>query len=969
MEGEFAMNLIKKRALSLGVVVSFVVLGCGDMLAPSFEHVRPSCSADQACTAPLICHEGLCLEKVERCDNDGVVDPGEDCDDGNAVETDACTNTCKVAACGDGIQRADINQGEAGFEACDDGNAVNTDGCLNGCVLARCGDGLVRSDLAPGVEGSEDCDDLNGAMEDACTNTCKAARCGDGILRADLEVGDENFEACDDGDGSDANACTNACTLAVCGDGVVHAGLEACDDGNDQEDDGCRNDCTVIRCGDGVVDGGEGCDDANAEDGDDCTNACTLAACGDGSLRSNRYLGEEGYEVCDDGNESNGDACVGDCVPAVCGDGFVREGVETCDDGNAIDDDGCPNSCGAGYVALEATATRRCAVSESGELVCWGSNEGGYFHEDLPEILPSATEIPGYTDLTELCLGDSGFCTLSAQGAVRCAGQSSRLHLDRPEGLPAARGVACLDERACAVSSEGVLTCWGASYEGGEAQGYLIKAGVEELSVARVRIHRLSTGMATCILTNQGAFDCWGELPQGWSAPTNQPAFQDCQLDWSGSAHCLEQQTDQAGNAEYRVYENGNIRADREYPRYKKLLSPFTVLNEEALFLRVGVTALLVTEFDRRVVDVALDHRWLGSFHIPWGCVLNWRRQPACWGENRWGQIGNGDSELLLTPTRMSESEGVDHLELIDGAQLRLRDHQFTGLLSAPQAPPQVISFTALTAASACVIDRLGDVRCTGQRGKTGLGLAALSSDDVRTWQEWPLETGVMRLEAHQTYGCSKHNDERLWCHGTALAQHTPIALESPAMDFAVAQSGGCAVSDGDVWCWGQVPAIRSVSITDEQWSQAASQTEPGRMSIDIDFTKVAIGSQLCGVSAQHAVWCFVADQGWLEHEGLERVSALEGAFDHQANGYQCALAQGRVWCWGGLNSDGQLGAGFMDRAIEQPRQVRGLEEAQRLTVTPTNVCAYAQDHWQCWGRALNNQHDSRRLYPVARAH
>ena len=27
-------------------------------------------------------------------------------------------------------------------------------------------------------------------------------------------------------------------------------------------------------------------------------------------------------------------------------------------------------------------------VSEAGELVCWGSNEGGYFDQDLPEILP-----------------------------------------------------------------------------------------------------------------------------------------------------------------------------------------------------------------------------------------------------------------------------------------------------------------------------------------------------------------------------------------------------------------------------------------------------------------------------------------------------------------------------------------------------------------------------------------------------
>ncbi|MCA9687107.1 MAG: hypothetical protein KC457_33385, partial [Myxococcales bacterium] len=32
---------------------------------------------------------------------DGNVDPGEDCDDGNDVDGDACTNDCIAAACGD----------------------------------------------------------------------------------------------------------------------------------------------------------------------------------------------------------------------------------------------------------------------------------------------------------------------------------------------------------------------------------------------------------------------------------------------------------------------------------------------------------------------------------------------------------------------------------------------------------------------------------------------------------------------------------------------------------------------------------------------------------------------------------------------------------------------------------------------------------------------------------------------------
>ena len=47
--------------------------------------------------------------------------------------------------------------------------------------------------------------------------------------------------------------------------------------------------------------------------------------------------------------------------------------------------------------------------------------------------------------------------------------------------------------------------------------------------------------------------------------------------------------------------------------------------------------------------------------------------------------------------------------------------------------------------------------------------------------------------------------------------------------------------------------------------------------------------------------------------------------------------------------------------------RVGELEQVQRLTVTPTNVCVDAARAWRCWGQALNNEHDEDRLYPVVR--
>lgn len=150
----------------------------------------------------------------------GIVEAGEQCDDGNASNNDFCLNTCKLSSCGDGFMQ--------GAETCDDGNAVDTDSCSNTCVLARCGDGVTQT--------GEQCDDGNQINEDFCTGICKLATCGDGFK--------QGAEACDDGNTVDTDSCRNSCVLPVCGDGIVQ-GIEQCDDGNASQTDSCMNACTI----------------------------------------------------------------------------------------------------------------------------------------------------------------------------------------------------------------------------------------------------------------------------------------------------------------------------------------------------------------------------------------------------------------------------------------------------------------------------------------------------------------------------------------------------------------------------------------------------------------------------------------------------------------------------------------------------------------------------------------------------
>lgn len=145
------------------------------------------------------------------CGN-GVVEPGELCDDGNTNDADGCTNRCGPATCGDGV----VQPGEE----CDDGNRDDTDGCLASCAKARCGDGKVQA-------GVEACDDGNTLDTDGCVR-CQPARCGDGVVQAGVE-------ACDDGNLVEDDGCSNVCKLPVCGDGKKQ-GKEECDLGPDNGD-------------------------------------------------------------------------------------------------------------------------------------------------------------------------------------------------------------------------------------------------------------------------------------------------------------------------------------------------------------------------------------------------------------------------------------------------------------------------------------------------------------------------------------------------------------------------------------------------------------------------------------------------------------------------------------------------------------------------------------------------------------
>jgi cysteine-rich repeat protein len=154
-------------------------------------------------------------------------------------------------------------------EACDDGNAIVGDGCRLDCTAEVCGDGIV--------DPQDACDDGNVASGDCCSETCaiESGPCDDGNA---CTLGD----ACQDGVCTPASTTTctpeTPCHIATCDSatGTCLSTLKAegalCDDGNACTSlDRCFatlcNGTTATVCSD---------DDPCTVDGCDPTTSCTF---------------------------------------------------------------------------------------------------------------------------------------------------------------------------------------------------------------------------------------------------------------------------------------------------------------------------------------------------------------------------------------------------------------------------------------------------------------------------------------------------------------------------------------------------------------------------------------------------------------------------------------------------------------------------------------------------------------------
>ena len=438
------------------------------------------------------------------------------------------------------------------------------------------------------------------------------------------------------------------------------------------------------ECGDGVATAGESCDDGNTVGGDGCSSRCSAEAlqiaagssrtCVVTSLGTLRCWGWNGHGALGLGDlEDRGDGPqeMGDSLPSVdLGAGRrVRSvsigGLHTCavlDDGSVrcwggnnrgqlglgdrrerggqpgeMGDALPPVELGAGRTATAVVAgtNKTCAVLDNGSAKCWGRFQAGELGYEEPicigdepgemgDRLQPVGFGPGST-VESLVLGENHVCALVADHTVRCLGAGAPRGYGRHPPAPGvapppvhfrkgwiARQLVAGAHHTCALFANGDAGCWGNSnlgqlgyepsvddcpYDAGKHDFVTTTCRAvppsQRIALAGQATALSSWGNHTCALLTSGTVQCWGLNQFG-------------QLGHRSSDHC-------------RDFEIG------EQP-CQRIPGPPVVAAPAQVRLR-AIAA--------------------GSSHT---CELFEDTSVKCWGWNKHGELGYGDTELRDQP-------------------------------------------------------------------------------------------------------------------------------------------------------------------------------------------------------------------------------------------------------------------------------------------------------------------------------
>jgi alpha-tubulin suppressor-like RCC1 family protein len=205
-------------------------------------------------------------------------------------------------------------------------------------------------------------------------------------------------------------------------------------------------------------------------------------------------------------------------------------------------------------VAVGVQDTPRCALIADGSIKCWGPNDGGQLGNGNTTLAKDPVRVVGISNAKQVAAGQNFACALLDDGTVKCwgengwgqtgngtwytpgfggavlgpdncANQACSLTPVAVPGISNAVNIGVGAAFACAVISDGTALCWGANIGGtlgnGSDQGP-ISSSVASLTINPVAVTGLNDAVTiksewyhACALTRTGTVRCWGANDYG----------------------------------------------------------------------------------------------------------------------------------------------------------------------------------------------------------------------------------------------------------------------------------------------------------------------------------------------------------------------------------------------------------------------------------------------------------------------
>ncbi len=536
--------------------------------------------------------------------------------------------------------------------------------------------------------------------------------------------------------------------------------------------------------------------------------------------------------------------------------------------------------------AVIATGVRHtCAVLRDGRVACWGDNTFGQLGDGTTTDRHLPTTVPGLSQVVAVTAGQDFTCALRGDGTVRCWGSNASGQL----------GDGTTTARTTPTAVIGLTFATGA---------IAISAGLQHV----------------CVRAGNGLAKCWGENEHG-----------------------------QLGDG---------TTTDRSSP----------------------------------VVAVGLDRVSAVAAGSDFTCAIEDEWWVSCWGRTLHGQLGDGTTTNRQLPTLASTATirpraiatGSAHACAVTaiGTVQCWGDNLFgqlgDGTLTTRHAATPVSSLTGITSLEAsgrhtCARHASASLSCWGDNlfGQLGTGDTTASLTPV-----FASLGAVTHVAANGSHSCARTGDGAIWCwgrnsfgelgDGTTTQRLSPTAtvpIDTATPAIATGGDGtdehSCGlIAGGRVACWGGGldGQLGDGSFVDRLSPVVVTTASGEPLGFVTDVVTGALFS--CALRSTGRVYCWgdntVGQLGTgtsgdsaraLLVPGPDRAIAITAGTSHA-----CMLTvDGLVRCWG-ENGAGQLGDGTtVDRPT--PVAVTTISDVVSLSAGELHTCAVrTYGHVNCWG-------------------